>query len=320
MDAEPKRESADDRSPRQRWDPSYAAVAITLIGGTVYTFFRLAYASFYATFHTTPEEVGLNYSQTIVRGVIPSVAIAAVVLFTAILVVGTSIGSIGYIIILRNLTRLDAVERSYADQLRAQTRNDPQDADSLDRYREKSRALWLYTQQHYPGTARIIARTYGWSDEDVISDMADSLAASFTNRPLKISSPKYRLYRLLKLMNALIAEVWHISWRTVRHKAMSLTLLVAVLVGLAFLISHEADRVREGHALGPSLSILTGLRAEKVTVTAIETGKQLPTGLTTGPVIYLGESNGTAIILISEGEGTTVRVPLSQIVIQSPLQ
>ena len=97
MDAEARHDSAGPRSPRRRWDPSYAAVAITLIGGTVYTFFRPAYASFYATFHVTPEEVGLNYSQTIVRGVIPSVSIVAIVLLTATLAIIAMVIGVGYI-------------------------------------------------------------------------------------------------------------------------------------------------------------------------------------------------------------------------------
>jgi hypothetical protein len=91
---------------RGRWDPSYAAVAITLIGGLAYTFLRLAYGSFYAALHTTPEEVGLNYSQTIVRGVIPSLTIAMSVFMAVALLLVILISIIGYFGVGFNLLRM----------------------------------------------------------------------------------------------------------------------------------------------------------------------------------------------------------------------
>jgi hypothetical protein len=316
MDAEPEQDSAGRRSPRRRWDPSYAAVAITLIGGIVYTFFRLAYASFYATFHVTPEEVGLNYSQTIVRGVIPSVSIVAIVLLIATLAIIAVVSVFGYILMGINLVRLTRVRQTKLRELRAQLANDSRDTPTLDECREIAGAFWLHTREHYPGTARIMANTYGWSDEDAIADFSRGVAARFASEPSKRSS---RL-SVSALYGALGREVWRICWSILRHRATLLILLIATLVGLALLINHQADRVSQGHALRPSLTILTGLRAEQATVMPIETGTQAPTSVPTGPVIYLGESNGIAVILVPEGRGTVVRVPLTHVLIQSPLQ
>ena len=63
-----------------RWDPSYGAVVVTLLGGVAYTVFRLAYALFYGRMGAAPEEVGLGYGQTLVRGVIPALTVGAAVL------------------------------------------------------------------------------------------------------------------------------------------------------------------------------------------------------------------------------------------------
>ena len=93
-------------SSRRRWDPSYAAVALTLMGGIVYVFFRLAYASFYASLHTTPEEVGLSYSQTLVRGVIPSISLALTTFLIVSLLIFILIATIGYLIFGLNLFRM----------------------------------------------------------------------------------------------------------------------------------------------------------------------------------------------------------------------
>jgi hypothetical protein len=298
------------RSRRKRWDPSYAAVAVTLTGGVVYTFLRFAYTLFYAAFHTTPEEVGLSYSQTIVRGVIPSITIAAsAFMVTALLLFGI-ITLIGYFVVLVNAYRGYRYYKHSLSQFKVQVRRDSQSSPSLAQFQAHSLVVWTHLKQRYPSTTRIMLGSYGLPEDDFVagmgaSDAADEAAGSESAPPLKGS----------QVIVSTTIEGWRIFWRTLFHKATLFILLALTLVALATLIRYQAFRVNEGHSLGPTLSILTGLRAEKATVNAVETGKYLPTELKARPVIYLGESNGTTLFFVPQN-GRTIRIPSSNIIVQ----
>jgi hypothetical protein len=294
-------------APR-RWDPSYAAVAVTLIGGTVYVFFRLAYASFYASLHTTPEEVGLSYSQTLVRGVIPSISLATVTFLIASLLIFILITTIGYLIFGANLFRMYlGASRSLKD-LRAKTRQDLHGSPSVEQYQDLWRKEWIQWKRQFPSTTRIMTGTAGMSDDEFIARAAAQDAGTETNRFRPKLSP---------FLRHLTGEMWRIYWRILLRRTTWLVLLILTLVALTLLIRYEASRVRDGYPIGPTLAIMTGLRAEQVKITALETGKNLPTELVSKTVIYLGESGGTAVIFIPEQSSTTVRVPLNDVVIES---
>jgi len=297
---------ANTRSP-QRWDPSYAAVAVTLIGGIVYVFFRVAYASFYAALHTTPEEVGLGYSQTIVRGVIPSITIALSVFVVTALLVFILVSTIGYIFLVLNLLRMRRSGKRSLEDFRTQVNHDSHTVPSLDQYRDHWRKVLTQWKQRYPRTAEIFLGAYNMSDEEIATRFAAQDAGE-AQQPVERDS--------LRLYDVLTAELRSTFARVLLHKATVVTLLILTLSSLTFLIRYQAHRVAGGHSLGPTLSVMTGIRAEQTTVSAVETGKTLPTELTARPVIYLGASDGTAVILIPEGGGSTVRVPLNDIVLR----
>ena len=62
------------------------------------------------------------------------------------------------------------------------------------------------------------------------------------------------------LLASLTIEAWQLFWKALLHRITLLTLLILTLVGLTALIRYQTYRVSEGHSLGPTVSILTGLR------------------------------------------------------------
>jgi hypothetical protein len=278
-----------------RWDPAYAAVVVTLLGGVAYTVFRLAYALFYGRLGAVPEEVGLGYGQTLVRGVIPALTVGAMVLF-----------AVGYMIsmalsIVRQLPEIRGViavfRRRHNDKNLVKVEGT---TTTHGEYHDVLRAL-------YPRAASELEKR-GLSLKAIVLLIRDAFKLGVRAIEAVRSAP----YSALSLpWPVYTGPVMH----ALKNRITAAIVVLLVLVGLPFLAWYQAGLVATGKLPNEFLSAVTGITVQKATLLTADPTKPLEPPLKDNKsVLYLGASGG-AIVLYDYNAKDTVRVNSSNVIV-----
>jgi hypothetical protein len=284
-----------------RWDPGYAAAVVTLIGGLAYTVFRLAYALFYERLGTTPEEVGLGYGQTIVRGVIPALTIACLSLTAIIylLMMGLSI--------VHQVPEIAELRRFAFKGGEENGREPPEPPENQSASRADAEPRPHLFRILYPQTIHELEENgLGWRPLLTLSKEVLNLTlrtySAFRSAPIAA----FRLPR-----SVYTGPVG----KTLTNRFTFVGVIVVTMVSLPLLALREAGRVGEGRLPNAFISAATGLSVIEVTPVTTDAAKPLEPplkGSTT--LLYLGGSGGT-VVIYDYTTKTTVRVSMSRVIL-----
>jgi ribosomal protein L31E len=228
----------------------------------------------------------------------------------AILIVLGAVFLISYYILFYNFYRMNRYSKRAIKKLKEDVQRHNQATPSVEQCRQLWESIWQRWKEEVPTTSKILAGSLNKSDDEIVEYMAHRAALSPTNKPPEELETG-------RLVDLLLTEFRRLVSRVLMHKGTLFFVLFLTVIGLTVMIPQQSQRVAEGHPLDPALSTLTGLRADRVTISTLSTDIDLPSEVTAGPVLYLGESDGTAVILIPGGGGTAIRLPSTEIVIRS---